>query len=334
MGTAAASKGQFAHGRLTPARANLAAMILLWVGVMVVGLGLALAASRRAVESAMTLAVGTRIPPFLLGITLFAVGTDLPEIANSVVSSVSGHGELNVGDSLGSVVVQSALVLGLLPLLAGAFRVGRSRIGLIGATTLGALAVVAVLVGDGTLGRAEGLGLIGLWLAGSLLIGRHLPSAAEPAMVVPDRHPIADAGIAVAGLLGVVAGASLAVAAFVRIAALLGVPEFAVGFFLASIGTSLPELVVTVTALRGGARDLALGDVLGASFVDATLSIGIGPVFRTNVFAAALAVRAALAAGLVTLVVVALFRARPTHDWRTGLVLLATYAAALALVAL
>ncbi len=309
-------------------------MILVWAGAMVVGLGVALAASRRAVDAAMRLAVGTRIPPFLLGITLFAVGTDLPEIANSVVASISGHGELNVGDSLGSVVVQSALVLGLLPLLAGAFRVGRSRIGLIGATTLVALAAVAVLVSDGTLGRVEGLSLIGVWLAGSLVIGRHLPSAAEPVMVVPDRHPVADTGIAIAGLLGVVAGASLAVVAFVRIAALLGVPEFAVGFFLASIGTSLPELVVTVTALRGGARDLALGDVLGASFVDSTLSIGIGPVFRTNVFAAGLAVRAALAAGLVTLLVVAVFRTRVTHDWRSGIVLVAGYAVALALVAL
>ncbi len=309
-------------------------MILVWAGAMVVGLGVALAASRRAVDAAMRLAVGTRIPPFLLGITLFAVGTDLPEIANSVVASISGHGELNVGDSLGSVVVQSALVLGLLPLLAGAFRVGRSRIGLIGATTLVALAAVAVLVSDGTLGRVEGLSLIGVWLAGSLVIGRHLPSAAEPVMVVPDRHPVADTGIAIAGLLGVVAGASLAVVAFVRIAALLGVPEFAIGFFLASIGTSLPELVVTVTALRGGARDLALGDVLGASFVDSTLSIGIGPVFRTNVFAAGLAVRAALAAGLVTLLVVAVFRTRVTHDWRSGIVLVAGYAVALALVAL
>ncbi len=309
-------------------------MILLWAGVMVAGLGVALASSRRAVDAAMALAVGTRIPPFLIGITLFAIGTDLPEIANSVVASVSGHGELNVGDSLGSVVVQSALVLGLLPLLAGAFRVGRSRIGLIGATTLVALAAVTVLVADGTLGRVEGLGLIGLWLGGSLLIGRHLPSAAEPVMTVPSRRPLADAGVAFAGLLGVVAGASLAVLAFVRIAALLGVPEFAVAFFLASIGTSLPELVVTVTALRGGARDLALGDVLGASFVDATLSIGIGPVFRTNVFAAGLAVRAALAAGLVTLLVVVVFRVRETHDWRTGAVLLAGYAGALALVAL
>ncbi len=309
-------------------------MILVWVAVMVVGLGVALAASRRAVDAAMALAVGTRIPPFLIGITLFAVGTDLPEIANSVVASLAGHGELNVGDSLGSVVVQSSLVLGLLPLLAGAFQIGRSRVGLIGAVTLAALAVVAVLVADGTLGRAEGLGLIGLWLGGSLLIGRHLPSAAEPVMTVPDRRPFADAGIALAGLLGVVAGASLAVLAFVRIAELLGVPEFAVGFFLASIGTSLPELVVTVTALRGGARDLALGDVLGASFVDATLSIGIGPTFRTNVFAAGLAVRGALAAGLVTAVVVLLFRSRASHDWRSGLVLLATYGAALAIVAL
>ena len=92
---------------------------------MVAGFAVTIIASRSAVGEAQKLAAGTRIPPFVLGITLVAIGTDLPEIANSIVASISGHGDINVGDSVGSAATQSTLVLGLLPFLGGAIAIGR-----------------------------------------------------------------------------------------------------------------------------------------------------------------------------------------------------------------
>ncbi len=74
---------------------------------MATGFLVAVLASRYSVEHLTKFAAGTRIPPFIIGITLVSIGTDLPEIANSIVASVTGHGDVNVGDSIGSAVVQS-----------------------------------------------------------------------------------------------------------------------------------------------------------------------------------------------------------------------------------
>ena len=111
-------------------------MIVVFGLALFAGFGGMVLASRRAVGSATDLAAGTQIPPFFVGITLLAVGTDLPEIASSIAASVSGHGDVAIGDAMGSVVTQSTLVLGLLPLLAGTLLVPRRGIGWTGAFTV------------------------------------------------------------------------------------------------------------------------------------------------------------------------------------------------------
>ncbi len=307
-------------------------MALVWIAVMVVGFGVAVVASRRAIHHGSALASATRIPPFIVGITLFAVGTDLPEIANSIVASASGHGDINVGDSVGSAATQSTLILGILPLAGGAFVVGRRRITGIALATVVALLGGAWLMADGRLSRIDALLLVAGWLAGSLILFRHPPPGSEAVMAVPVRHPIHNAVAAVIALGAVGVGASLAVLAFVRLAELLSVSEYIITFIVASLGTSLPELVVTVIALRAGACDLAIGDITGASFVDSTLSIGIGPLFVPTAVTASLAVRGSLATAGAIITVVALLAFTRRNDRRTGLVLIAIYGAVFATV--
>ena len=87
----------------------------LWLLAIVVGLSVTVIGSNSAVTDATKLAVGTRLPPFFIGMTLLALGTDLPEMANSIVASYTDNGDVNVGDSLGSAITQLTLVLGVLP---------------------------------------------------------------------------------------------------------------------------------------------------------------------------------------------------------------------------
>ena len=104
------------------------------------------------------------------------------------------------------------------------------------------------------------------------------------------------------GALGLVArGATLAVHSLVRLAETVGVPEFLLAFFGASVGTSMPEILLDVTALRRGAPGIALGDALGSSMVDSTLSIGVGPA----VAPADVTTRFAVVGSLYTLAAVA-----------------------------
>lgn len=101
-------------------------MALLWIMAGVGSAVIMMAASHFAVRHAVAVAEKLHLPPFLIGITLVALGTDMPEILNSIVSSHLGHGDINVGDSIGSVFTQGSLALGLFPFVAGtAFRVER-----------------------------------------------------------------------------------------------------------------------------------------------------------------------------------------------------------------
>lgn len=298
-----------------------------WIAVLVIGFTVALIASRRAVAHASTLAFGLRVPPFLIGVTLLAIGTDLPEIANSIVASVTDHGDINVGDSIGSAVTQVTLILGLLPFIGGAFIAGRERVMVVGTLTVAALGVGAFLLRDGFLSRVDGIILIIAWLVSSIILWRNAPPAAQPAITVPSRRKSHHAAAALGYMVLVGAGATAAVQAFVQLAETFSVPEYLMTFFAASIGTSLPELMVDVTALRRGERDLAIGDIFGSSLVDATLSIGIGPIVAPTLITSDFAVRGSLLAMAAVAAVTLLLTLIRRHDWKTGFVLLMIYAA-------
>jgi cation:H+ antiporter len=305
----------------------VAMITAVWITAGVSGLALALAASRRAVHHASALAFGSRTPPFLIGMTLVALGTDLPEIANSVVASLRGYGDVNVSDSIGSAATQITLILALLPLTGGPFPVGRRRVALIGWLTVGALATGLLLVADGDLSRLDGLVLIGCWVGSSLLVWRHAPAVAEPTLIVPAHRKARHVAKALGAMGFVAGGAWVAIEALLRVAAEFEVPVYVIGFFAASLGTSLPELLVDLTAYRSGQRDLAIGGLFGASLIDSTLSIGIGPTVAPTAVSADLAVRGGIGALVAVAFVTILLGFRRRHTRFTGFLLLIAYGA-------
>ena len=298
--------------------------IALYLVLLLVGLAAALAASELAVSYTRALAAGLGAPPFVIGVVLVAVGTDLPEIANSIASHLQDEGDVNVGDSVGSTLTQYTFVLGLFPLVAGTLAISRRQVGLVTVLTMAGLGMTTLFVLDGYLGRIEGL--VAAWGAATVATAKLLGGGKsdDPPAVRHDRK-IVQALVAL-GALGLVgAGATLAVHSLVRLAETLGVPEFLLAFFGASVGTSMPEILVDVTALLRGAPGIALGDALGSSLVDSTLSIGVGPL----VAPAEVTVRFAVVGTLYTLAAVAMVGAvlvsRRRHDRPSAGVLLGGY---------
>ncbi len=252
-------------------------MIAAWVVLLLVSVAGASAASRQAVGSALRVAEMLKISPALVGLTVLAIGTDLPEIANSIVSSAGGHGDVNVGDSMGSAMTQVTLTLGLLCLAGGAITANRSFVLAVGAATVFAAVTARVLVDDGQLSRLDGLIFASLWLGGTALLGRGELRPREILRRDGDRTLGADLAVTIGWLAVVGLFAVGVIESFLRITEALGVPEFVASFIALAIGTSLPELFVDWTAIRRGASAMAVGDIFGSSFVDTTLSIGIGP---------------------------------------------------------
>jgi cation:H+ antiporter len=302
---------------------EVALQVFLFIG----GIAVAVVASDRAVAYTRALAAALGAPPFIVGVALVSIGTDLPEIANSIAAHAQGEGDVNVGDSVGSTLTQYTLVLGLFPFVVSGLAIDRRQVGLVSVLTAAGLALTTLFVADGWLGHWDGAALILAWAVFTLVVvkgvGGHVSD--DPPAVRHERR-LVQAGVVVLTLGFVGFGATVAVRALVRLAELAGAPEFVLAFFGASIGTSAPEIVVDVTALVRGAPGIALGDALGSSLVDATLSIGAGPLL----FPAEVTPRLAIAGAVYSLVAVAIvgttLGARRRHDRASGVLLFSLYA--------
>jgi cation:H+ antiporter len=304
-------------------RVDVAVSIVL----LVAGLGVALVASDVAVSYTRALAALLGAPPFVVGVVLVALGTDLPEIANSIASHLQGEGDVNVGDSVGSTLTQYTFVLGLFPLVIAVIAISRLQVGLVSVLTIGGLLLTTLFVLDGSLGRVDGALLVLAWAASMTLVTRVLPSS-EPEDPPPVRFSgrFAQAGVVLVTLAVVGVGATVAVRALVNLSEEVGVPEFLLAFFGASLGTSAPEIAVDITALRQGAPAIALGDALGSSLIDSTLSIGIGPLVQPAPVTTRLAVIGSLYTAAAVAVVALVLIARRRHDRVSAPVLMGIYA--------
>ncbi len=298
-----------------------------WITLLAVGLAAAIIGSRRAVAYATDLAYSYPVSPFIIGAVIVAIGTDLPEIANSFIGALAGEGDFAAGNASGSTITQMTLVLGILPLVGGSIAIGPQRIVLPGALMTVGLIAGAFFGSDDQLTRSEGLILIAFWLASTYLIYRRTPLAGEPSMVAYERRPLRSLSGLLMALAVVGAGATGAVTAFLEIAEALDVSTFLLSFFAASVGSSLPELVVDITAVRRGERDLAVGDIFGSSLIDATLVFGIGPAIRTLTVDGGLVVTSGIAGAVIVAGLTFVLAKKGRHTWATGLALIAAYAA-------
>ena len=306
-------------------------MVVVWIVGLVVGVAVAALGSRRAVTSALVVSEQLGMSAGLVGVTVLAIGTDLPEIANSISASLTGHGDLNVGNATGSALTQITLVLAIL-IVASGFRLDlRERLDVVvttGLATVIGLVLLAVLIRDGTLSRVDGVVLVVTWVAGIVLLHRSEPGSFRR----PDGSSAvgAEVGATLLWLAAVAVAATLVVHSFVELSDRFGVPEFVASAVVLSLGTSLPELIVDWTAVRRGAGMLAIGDLFGSSLVDATLAAGIGPVIRSiTVSDSAVAGTIVIAAGCAAATLIA---ATVRHPPVVATLLFGAYAVAMLVV--
>lgn len=284
-------------------------MIVLWLVALVGGMAVAAIASRRAVGAALQIADGLGVSRGLIGVTLVAIGTDLPEIANSISASVTGHGDVNVGNATGSALTQVTLILAILIVAAPALvstseAADRQLVLLVGGLTVVATVIIAIVIRDGVLSRLDGALLVAIWAVSMTVISRWQRPDHVAASAGADLR-LVDALAALGWLALVGLAATVVVRAFVELADAFGVPELVASTIVLALGTSLPELVVDWTAIRRGAAAMAIGDLFGSSLVDASLAIGIGPLIRsTEVSAEAVGTTLIVAVGVAAATIV------------------------------
>lgn len=229
-----------------------------------VGLAGLVWSSDKFVEGAAAIANHVGMSPLLIGMTIVSLGTSAPEIVVSIMASLSGSGELAVGNALGSNITNIGLVLGITLII--------RSITIDASTTkreLPQMVVVTLLAGalmiDGVLSVTDGaLLILGLVIFLTLLARR---GEAPEGGVDNDSTltPLKAWGVFTIGLALLVISSRLLVVGAVNIAMALGVSELIIGLTIVAIGTSLPELAAAVMSALKGHSDIAIGAIVGSN---------------------------------------------------------------------
>lgn len=251
-------------------------------GLLIVTLGAEL-----LLASATRIANLLRISPIVIGLTVVAIGTSLPELAVGITAAAEGRGSLAVGNVAGANVMVLLLVLGLsaalrpLPIPPQVLRLEVPA--MVGA----ALALILMSL-DGVLTRTEGALLLLAALFYTALVvqsGRRdrrpvseefLQQYAEPLPPLDWRRMsfVRNGLLLAAAIALTVLGAELLVAGASALAASLGVSDAVIGLTIVALGTSSPELVTTVVATLRGDRDVAIGNLLGSGVYNILAILG------------------------------------------------------------
>lgn len=248
--------------------------------LLIIGLGGLWAGSELLIGAAISLADRTRLSDAFIGMAVLAIGTDLPEIfvaADASLHSLAGkdYSEIVIGSAIGSCIGQFALVFGVAGCFGFAsrpFRTGlRNTIFL-----LGGLAVLAAFSHDGVISRTQGWLLIGCYA--SYLVSLALwRGPSQPDHIQAPQHSVAkDVTLLVAGFVLLLGAAEMTVTHAVGFAGYIGLSQLSVSAVIIGMGSSLPELSVSLMALWRGRAGLSVGNLMGSNVLDTLLVPGIG----------------------------------------------------------
>lgn len=274
-------------------------------------------------EGASRLAKMLGITDFIIGITIVAFGTSLPELASDSYASYIDHGHIAAGDIIGSNITNIALILGLTciikPLVIKHVEIYSGRIHFMVLSLASAFIILS-----GGLGRIGG----GVFVIAYVLYLRHsIKMYREMGVETIGRDGfIKNLLEMLMGLAGILVGARLLVHSIVGLSRGFGVSEYLVAVLLMSIGTSLPELFVSVSAARKGYMTMALGNIIGSSVANMLWIFGVAAVIRPIIIAPELVLVQIFFMLLLSLMLIAFKKSGYVIDRKEGAVFLGIYA--------
>ncbi len=258
---------------------------------LLIGLALILGGANFLTDGSAAVAKRFRVPEFIIGLTVIAVGTSTPELVVSVLSAIAGKTDVAIGNVVGSNIFNVFVIVGIcalirpLPLTSGNIR-RDIPFGMIGALLLLFVACDRMLgLGDADrIGRVEGIGMFVLYILLMCYTVRHTERPAKEEEHPTNEKPPMRLWLAivmiVGGLGALIGGGELFLDGATRIARSLGVSESVIAITLVAGGTSLPELASSVVSLLKGRAEMALGNVLGSNIANILLILGLSATIR------------------------------------------------------
>lgn len=253
----------------------------LWI---VVGVVLVLWGADRLTEGAVAVAERLRVPQIVIGLTIVALGTSMPELCVSVVSALKGTPDLAVGNVVGSNIFNALLIVGVAALVAPMTILRSTVFKDVPCALVASVVLLMMCQNDWVITRLDGAILFVFFLVFMRLTIKGATSA-QPAPLAAEENE-ASAGKQpmkgwlpglwmVVGLAALIGGSNLFVGGATEVARALNVSDAVIGLTIVAGGTSLPELATSVVAAKKGNSGIAIGNVLGSNVLNILFILGL-----------------------------------------------------------
>lgn len=253
----------------------------LWI---VVGVVLVLWGADRLTEGAVAVAERLRVPQIVIGLTIVALGTSMPELCVSVVSALKGTPDLAVGNVVGSNIFNALLIVGVAALVAPMTILRSTVFKDVPCALVASVVLLMMCQNDWVITRLDGAILFVFFLVFMRLTikgatsAQPAPQEAEEKEASAAKQPMKGwlAGLwMVVGLAALIGGSNLFVGGATEVARALNVSDAVIGLTIVAGGTSLPELATSVVAAKKGNSGIAIGNVLGSNVLNILFILGL-----------------------------------------------------------
>ena len=247
--------------------------------IFIISMGALIYGADFIIQQSEKIALHFNISPFVIGATLIAVGTSLPEMAVSMGASLKGNGDIAVANVIGSTIFNISLVLGAVFLIATKIEPTRDLFAKDSSWSLFPILIFILMSIDGQLSKLDGFLFV-------MLMGAYLLFLVQSNQMEEIDEDLANEpfswgktiALLTIGFIFVVGGADFAVESASNIARNFGISEWIIGLFLVAFGTSLPELVVSIQAARNNNADMAIGAIIGSNVANFTMVLGLSSI--------------------------------------------------------
>jgi cation:H+ antiporter len=245
--------------------------------IFVIAMGVLIWGADVLIHQSEKIALRFDIPEFIIGATLIALGTSLPEMAASVAASMGDKPDIAISNVIGSNILNITLVLAAVFLIARRITPDRDFFAKDSTWALMPVFVFVLMIMDKMISRFDAALLL-------LLMGSYMLFLLQDAKNIPEedleeiaKEPfswLTTVPMLMVGFVLVIVGAHFTVESASDIAKSFGISEWIIGIILISLGTSLPELVVSISAAVKGKVDMAIGNIIGSNMANTTVVLG------------------------------------------------------------
>lgn len=254
--------------------------------LIIIGFVLLIVGADLLVDGASGIAKKFHIPEIIIGLTIVSIGTSMPELFVSITSAIDGYSDMALGNVIGSNLSNLLLILGLSALIRPVVFQKETRIYEIPMCLIFTIIFIILCNTSNTISRPESIILLALFI---LFIGYTIYMGKRESQKeileikteeTKNNNTIKNILLVILGIIGLKIGGDLAVNNAVKVAQYFNISEKIISLTILAVGTSLPELMTSVTAAIKGNSDIAIGNIIGSNIFNMLLIIGVSSFIK------------------------------------------------------